>query len=43
MFLLSALVVAIWILVLWVQPLAALSVFECLTPNVILTILNLVG
>ena len=33
--LISALVVAIWFLVFWIQPLAALSVFERLTPNVI--------
>jgi len=30
-----ALVVAIWFLVFWIQPLAAVSVFERLTPNVI--------
>ena len=31
----GALVIAIWFLVFWIQPLAALSVFERLTPNVI--------
>src|SRR5215510_2966773 len=37
MFLLMSgvLVVAIWFLVFWIQPLAAVSVFERLTPNVI--------
>jgi len=33
--LISALVVGIWFLVFWIQPLAALSVFKRLTPNVI--------
>jgi peptidoglycan/xylan/chitin deacetylase (PgdA/CDA1 family) len=33
--LISALVFAIWFLVFWIQPLAALRVFERLTPNVI--------
>lgn len=37
MFLLTtvALVVAIWFLVFWIQPLAALSLYEQLTPNVV--------
>src|SRR6516225_1129076 len=33
--LISALFVAIWFLVFWIQPLAVLSVFKRLTPNVI--------
>ena len=33
--LLGALVLAIWFLVFWIQPLTALSVFERLTPNVL--------
>jgi hypothetical protein len=33
----GALIVAIWFVVFWIQPLAILSIFERLTPNVILS------
>lgn len=35
LWIIAALVVVIWFLVFWIQPLAALNVFERLTPNVV--------